>query len=85
MEKVGKKAVGNGEVSGTTGQSKALGGIKVNLNNKGYSGTIQYMSHIQDIGWDTWKNEGIVSGTVNGQKRLEAIKVRLTEEMAKKI
>ena len=42
------------------------------------------MSHIQDIGWDTWKNEGIVSGTVNGQKRLEAIKVRLTEEMAKK-
>lgn len=79
-----KKTVGNGEISGTTGQSKALGGIKVNLNNKGYSGTIQYMSHIQDIGWDDWKNEGIVSGTANGQKRMEAVKIRFTEELAPK-
>ena len=73
--------VENGETSGTTGKSLALGGIKVNLPDKGYAGTIQYMSHIQDIGWDSWKEEGEVSGTANGQKRLEAVKIRLTEEM----
>ena len=42
------------------------------------------MSHIQDIGWDDWKNEGIVSGTANGQKRMEAVKIRFTEELAQK-
>ena len=77
-----KSVAANGEISGTTGQSKALGGIKVSLNNKGYSGSIQYMSHVQDLGWEDWKEEGTVSGTANGEKRIEAIKIRLTEEMA---
>lgn len=76
--------VANGEISGTTGRSKALGGIKINLNNKGYSGSIQYMSHIQDMGWEDWKEEGAVSGTANGGKRIEAVKIRLTEEMAER-
>ena len=74
--------VKNGALSGTTGESKAVGGIKISLSGKSLSGNIQYSAHLQDIGWDSWKQNGTVSGTADGKKRLEAIKIQLTDEMA---
>ena len=74
----------DGEVSGTSGQSKRIEGITIALENPLYSGSIQYRSHVQDIGWQSWQSNGAISGTVGQSKRLEAIQIRLTGEMANK-
>lgn len=73
----------NGEVSGTSGRSLRLEGIKIKLDNQKYSGGIEYKTHIQDIGWEnSWKSNGEMSGTQGRELRLEAIKIQLTGVMA---
>ncbi len=72
----------NGKSSGTSGQSKRLEGIKINLANQEYTGDIQYTTHVQDYGWQDWSSNGDLSGTSGKSKRLEAIRIRLTGEMA---
>ncbi|MBC3803960.1 hypothetical protein GH808_05855 [Acetobacterium fimetarium] len=43
---------------------------------------IRYLTHIQDLGWETdWKTDGALSGTYGQSKRLEALKVELTGEL----
>jgi hypothetical protein len=40
---------------------------------------VRYLTHIQDIGWETdWATAGELSGTAGQSKRLEALKVELT-------
>lgn len=51
----------NGEISGTTGKSKRLEGIRISLENNDYSGSIQYRTHVQTYGWQEWKNNGSLS------------------------
>ncbi len=72
----------NGEQAGTTGQSKRLEGIIVNVDSN-LSGSIEYSAHIQDIGWQEWKSAGQLAGTTGQGKRIEAIRFRLTGELAK--
>jgi uncharacterized protein YjdB len=79
----------DGEMSGTSGEAKRLEGIKINLTNKDYSGGICYTTHVQDYGWQgsqyassTWPKDGEMSGTSGEAKRLEAIRIKLTGEMA---
>jgi uncharacterized protein YjdB len=68
---------------GTTGKSKRLESITVNLtNNTGYSGTIEYRVHRQTYGWTNWVQAGQAAGTTGQSKRLEAIEMRLTGELA---
>ena len=80
----------NGEMSGTSGQSKRMEAIQIKLENQPYSGDIRYTAHVQTYGWqgdmdnsDTWKKNGELSGTSGQSKRLEAIRIKLTGKMAK--
>ncbi len=68
----------NGELSGTSGESKRLEAVEVKLDNTDYDLGIEYRTHIQNIGWQSWKHDGEISGTSNQGLRLEAIEVRLT-------
>ena len=79
----------NGQMSGTYGQAKRLEGINIKLTNKPYSGSIVYTTHVQTYGWqgnennqNTWRHDGQMSGTSGEAKRLEAIRINLTGEMA---
>ena len=73
----------NGQSSGTSGESKRLEAIKIQLAHMDYEGSIEYRTHIQDIGWESeWKKDGESSGTSKQSKRLEAIEMRLTGEVA---
>ncbi len=75
----------NGNTSGTTGKSKRLEAIQINLSNKPVTGGIQYRTHIQTYGWESgWKSNGTLSGTTGKSKRLEAIQIKLTGNMANK-
>ena len=79
----------NGQMSGTSGESKRLEGINIKLTNKPYDGGIAYTTHVQTYGWQgdendssKWMTNGKMSGTSGESKRLEAIKIKLTGEMA---
>ena len=72
----------DGEMSGTSGQSKRLEGINIKLQN--LSGSVEYQTHVQDIGWQCWKSNGAMAGTSGQSKRLEAIKIKLSGDAANK-
>ena len=74
----------NGEVSGTSGESKRLEAIKINLVDPKYEGSIEYQTHVQTYGWMDYVADGEASGTSGESKRLEAIRIKLTGEMAEK-
>ncbi len=74
--------VADGTMSGTSGQSKRLEGIKIKLYKPTYNGSIRYKTHVQDIGWQSFVYDGAMSGTSGQSKRLEAIRVELTGSMA---
>lgn len=75
--------VADGCMAGTSGESKRLEGIRIQLSNQLYEGNIEYNTHVQDYGWLEYVRNGQVSGTSGESKRLEAIQIRLTGEMAK--
>ena len=74
----------NGKTGGITGQYKRMEAFKISLGNAPYSGGIQYRAHVQNIGWQSWKSNGAVSGTEGKKLRMEAVQIQLTGEMAKK-
>ena len=85
-----QKWVSDGVMSGTSGESKRLEGMRIKITNCDYSGDIVYDTHVQSYGWlgkgnntSTWSKNGAMSGTTGKGKRLEAIKIKLTGEMAK--
>ena len=77
-----QKAVGNGKIAGTVGQSKRMEALLINFMD-GTTNMIQYNAHVQDIGWQGWKNSGSVAGTAGKNKRMEAVRIRLVGEYAK--
>ena len=74
--------VRDGQMSGTSGESKRLEGIRIRLKDPKYDGTVQYCTHVQTYGWQDFVQNGAMSGTEGESKRLEAIRIRLTGEMA---
>ncbi|MGO2983150.1 MAG: hypothetical protein ACTID1_08305, partial [Pseudolactococcus laudensis] len=62
---------------------KRLEAINLNLSDSSYSGNIEYRTHVQDIGWQTWQKNGAMAGTTGQSKRLEALEIRLTGDLAK--
>ena len=73
----GQGYVANGAVSGTSGKSYRLEGIKIKVEGNKNLG-IQYTTHVQDYGWMGWSSNDEMSGTEGEAKRLEAIKIQLT-------
>ena len=83
----------NGESAGTAGYSYRLEAIEVKLVEKGGKAPgsterpyiqryVSYQTHVQDIGWHGWKMKDDTSGTSGQSKRLEAIRIKLTDELA---
>lgn len=69
----------NGSMSGTSGLSKRLEGIEINVSGNQKLG-IRYRTHVQNYGWQDWVYDGKMSGTEGESKRLEAICIELTGE-----
>ncbi len=64
--------------AGTTGESKRLEAIKINLLNVPDGLNISYRAHVQKYGWQDWVSEGKVAGTEHQSKRIEAIQIAVT-------
>lgn len=66
-------------VADANGIVSALGLTKASENSVvSSSPSISYQTHIQDYGWQSWKSNGEVSGTVGQSKRLEGINIKLS-------
>ena len=87
----------NGKTAGTTGQGKRLEAIAISLKQNGtsYAGGLRYQAHVQTYGWMNWvdadtngasprslADKGQYAGTVGKSKRMEAIRMELTGELA---
>ena len=72
------------DMSGTSGKSLRLEGIKIYLNSNGHTGTVQYRTHVQNLGWQSWVSNGQMSGTSGKSLRLEAIQIKFTGALADK-
>ena len=66
-------------VADANGIVSALGLTKASENSVvSSSPSISYQTHVQDFGWQSWKSNGEVSGTVGQSKRLEGINIKLS-------
>jgi uncharacterized protein YjdB len=86
----------NGEAAGTEGYSKRLEAINIVVVPKGasiglsttksfvtpYSGLVNYSTHVQSFGWQTYVSDGTTSGSVGKSKRLEGIKIKLNRSIS---
>ncbi|MBQ8131424.1 MAG: Ig-like domain-containing protein, partial [Bacilli bacterium] len=79
--------VRDGQMAGTSHQSRRLESISILLESNRYEGSVKYVTHVQDLGWEdeklgVWKKDGEISGTSHQSKRLEAIKIYLDGDIA---
>ena len=77
-----KEYSADGNQNGTTGQAKAVQALAARVNDTQYSGDIVYDTYMQSYGWTGQKSNNVTAGLPNGGKRMEAIKVSLTGELA---
>ena len=71
----------NGQMSGTSGQSKRLEAIKVKLSGETANQyDVYYRVHAQDYGWLDWAKNGESAGTEGYSKRLEGIQIVLVKK-----
>lgn len=78
----GWMSAANGNTAGTYEQPEILEGLKVSINNAEYNGDVVYNTYKQSYGWTGENKNGTGSGNLKDGKRLEAIKIHLTGEMA---
>lgn len=83
----------NGESAGTAAFSYRLEGIEIVLVEKGGTApgstehafwqrpTVNYQSHVQTTGWQNEVQNGAVSGTIGKSKRMESMKIYMTEQL----
>ncbi len=62
---------------GTTGQSRRLEAVQIELLDAPSGMHICYETHVQGIGWMNWVCDGETAGTIGESRRIEAIKIWL--------
>lgn len=68
---------------GTRGESRRLEAITINLDNTtGIEGSLEYRTHVENIGWQDYVSAGSMAGTTGQALRIEGIEMRLTGELA---
>lgn len=74
--------VGEGTTAGTTGQSKRMEAIRINLSDFEGNNGILYRAHVSDIGWQNWVSSSQVSGTEGQDRAIEAVKIKLSPTLS---
>ncbi len=68
----------SGKTSGTTGESKAVQAVKIQLTgSKASNYDVYYRAHVQTYGWLGWTKNGAAAGTTGYEKRMEALQVMI--------
>lgn len=62
-------------IIGTTGESRRMEGFSIKCQKNPTGKKLRYRVHVQDIGWQEWKNEGEFAGTRGRSLRVEAVQI----------
>ena len=74
---------GSGGTAGKAADGKVIDGFVMRLNGAGIGGSVQYRAYIQGSKWSQgWKASGKTAGEQG--KRIEALQIKLTGDIAKK-
>ncbi len=74
----------DGLICGTKDYAYDIQAIRLNVNNNGVSGGVQYQTYVTGRGWQNAAANGVISGTVGEALPIEAVNISLTGDMAKK-
>ena len=69
--------VTSGNTSGSTGESKRMEALVINLKDDVLGDMVSYSTHLSDVGWTKDVNSGEISGTTGQSRAIEAVKVNL--------
>lgn len=68
----------DGELAGTTGQSRRMEAIQIKLlGGQAANYTVWYRAHVAGIGWLNWVKNGATAGTTGQSRRMEAMQVEI--------
>ncbi len=73
--------VGEKETAGTE-RGFAIEAFLLSMADTGHSGGLEYRSHISDIGWEVWKGDSEISGTIGETRQVQAIQMHLVGDIA---
>lgn len=73
---------GDSIVCGMYGDGIIIESLGLELKNSIEPGSLEFQGHIQSFGWTDWIVSGGVAGEAGSGKRVEAVKIRLTGELA---
>lgn len=76
----------DGQEAGNSAENKNLEAIKIDISEfaRQYgelTGSVEYETHVRDIGWQDPVQDGQIAGTTGKNKPIEAIKIRLTGQL----
>ena len=74
----GRYSKSNGATSGLINQGLKVEAIMLQLTGAPEGASIEYQAHVQDIGWEKWVKDGAQAGTTGQNKKVEALKIKLT-------
>ena len=74
----GRYSKSNGATSGLINQGLKVEAIMLQLTGAPEEASIEYQAHVQDIGWEKWVKDGEQAGTTGQNKKVEALKIKLT-------
>ena len=74
----GRYSKSNGATSGLINQGLKVEAIMLQLTGAPEGASIEYQAHVQDIGWEKWVKDGEQAGTTGQNKKVEALKIKLT-------
>lgn len=90
MQDVGwMSKVTDGNSAGIPNGNKELQALKINVADdlRGYgqiSGSVVYQAHVENVGWQKEVKDGQLAGTVGKNKHIEALRIKLTDQLAEK-
>lgn len=67
---------------GTTGQYRRMEALRLSVPHQPFAGGIAYQVHEQKKGWTAEKTDGALAGSIGESRRIEAVRIRLTGELA---
>lgn len=73
---------GDAIICGMYGDDITVESLGLELKNSIKPGNLEFQAHIQSFGWSDWIAGGGVAGEAELAKRIEAVKIRLTGELA---
>ena len=76
---VRRNNVNDGTLNGTEGKSLPLQAINAVLADNNWE--LQYRTHLSNLGWTDWTNQGETCGVTSGDEQIEAVMFRLVRKV----